>query len=33
MVANEIKDKIKGAEILNDVVHSDHCPISLLIER
>ena len=33
MVSENIKTKIKGAEILNDVVHSDHCPISLLIER
>jgi exodeoxyribonuclease-3 len=33
MVSDNIKTKIKGAEILNYVVHSDHCPISLLIER
>ena len=33
MVSDNYKSKIKGAEILNDVVHSDHCPVSLLIER
>ena len=32
MVSDNIKTKIKGAEILNTIVHSDHCPISLIIE-
>ena len=29
MTTNEMKDKIKSSVILPDVVHSDHCPISI----
>lgn len=32
MVSDNIKERIKGAEILSDVYHSDHCPISVIIE-
>lgn len=31
MVAEELKDRLEAAEILADVVHSDHCPVSLSI--
>ncbi len=31
-VSENIKDKIMDADILNDVVHSDHCPILLDID-
>ena len=31
-VSNTISDKIVGAELLNDAVHSDHCPCLLEIE-
>lgn len=32
LVSERIKDKIKAAEIHNDVFGSDHCPVSLEIE-
>lgn len=32
MVTPELKDKIKGAGILPDVVHSDHCPVWVEID-
>lgn len=32
MVSDNIKERIKGADILSDVYHSDHCPISVIIE-
>lgn len=32
MATDEMKDRLKGAAILADVVHSDHCPILLEIE-
>ncbi len=32
MVSNSLKDRIKSADILDQVVHSDHCPILLEIE-
>lgn len=30
-VSDTIKDRIQDAKILSDVVHSDHCPVSLII--
>ena len=30
-VSDTIKDRIQDATILSDVVHSDHCPVSLII--
>lgn len=32
MVASTIAHNCKGADILSDVVHSDHCPIKILME-
>ncbi len=32
MVSDKLKDKITNAEILADIVHSDHCPITLEID-
>lgn len=32
IVSNEIKDKIKAAEIYSDITGSDHCPIGIEIE-
>ncbi|UCS94576.1 exodeoxyribonuclease III [Echinicola marina] len=32
MTSSPMKERIKDAAILADVVHSDHCPISLVIE-
>ncbi|MBJ05137.1 MAG: exodeoxyribonuclease III [Flavobacteriales bacterium] len=32
MVSDNLKDRIIDAAILDDVCHSDHCPISLLIK-
>lgn len=32
MVSDNLKDQIKGASILADVVHSDHCPIVVNID-
>jgi len=32
MVTEGLRDKIKGASILSDVVHSDHCPIVVNID-
>ncbi|NMA66130.1 MAG: exodeoxyribonuclease III [Clostridiaceae bacterium] len=32
-VSEKIKDKIKDAIILSDVLGSDHCPVGLLIEK
>lgn len=31
IVTNNLADRIKGADILNEAVHSDHCPIVLEI--
>jgi exodeoxyribonuclease-3 len=31
-VSNNLLDKVKGAEILNDVFGSDHCPITIELE-
>ena len=31
MVTNNLTDRIKGADILNEAVHSDHCPVVLEI--
>lgn len=31
-VTDSLKDKIKDAAILPDVVHSDHCPVMLLLD-
>lgn len=30
-VSDTIKDRIQDATILSDVIHSDHCPVSLII--
>ena len=32
MVSDNMKPKVKAAYILNDAVHSDHCPAVLEIE-
>ena len=32
MVSERIKDKVKSAEIHNDVFGSDHCPVSIELE-
>ena len=32
MVSERIKDKVKSAEIHNDVFGSDHCPVSVELE-
>ena len=32
IVSEELKDRIKKAEILNDIMGSDHCPIELVVE-
>lgn len=32
MVTENLKDRLKNADILDQVVHSDHCPITLEIE-
>ncbi|HHT03296.1 MAG TPA: exodeoxyribonuclease III [Bacteroidales bacterium] len=32
MVSNNIKERIKSADILADIKHSDHCPVSLIIQ-
>ena len=32
IVSDRIKDKIKDAQILNDIYGSDHCPVLLEIE-
>lgn len=32
MITDSLKDKLKGASILADVVHSDHCPIVVEME-
>ena len=32
IVSEELKDRIKRAEILNEVMGSDHCPIGLIID-
>ena len=29
MISSNTKEKLKDAKILNDIVHSDHCPISI----
>lgn len=33
MVSDNIKEKIKSSSILQDIYHSDHCPITVEIER
>ena len=32
MVSNNIKERIKSADILADIKHSDHCPVSLTLK-
>ena len=32
MVSNELQDRLKDARILQDVVHSDHCPVVVVLE-
>ncbi len=32
MVSNSLKDNIKGAKIWSDAVHSDHCPVELILD-
>lgn len=32
LVSNTIEDKVKSAEILKDIVHSDHCPIKVTLD-
>ncbi len=32
IVSNSLKDKLKNAFILQDVVHSDHCPVGIEID-
>lgn len=32
MVSNALKDNIKGAKIWTDAVHSDHCPVELILD-
>ena len=31
LVSEDLKDRIKGAEILNDIFGSDHCPVELTL--
>ena len=33
MASSYMKEKMKSAKILKDVFHSDHCPISLIINN
>ena len=33
MASSHMKEKMKSAKILKDVFHSDHCPISLIINN
>lgn len=32
LVSRELQNQMRGADILSDVVHSDHCPVSLQLE-
>lgn len=32
MVTENIKDRISGADVHNDVYHSDHCPVSIIFD-
>ncbi|MBN2681038.1 MAG: exodeoxyribonuclease III [Bacteroidales bacterium] len=32
LVSNSLKNKLKDASILSNVVHSDHCPVSVLMD-
>ena len=32
MVTDSIADKCAGAEILSEIVHSDHCPVKVLMD-
>ena len=32
VISDDLKDKLKGAEIHNDVFGSDHCPVSIEID-
>ncbi len=32
IISNNLTDKIKNADILKDVVHSDHCPVKLCLD-
>ncbi|WP_313516064.1 exodeoxyribonuclease III [Sphingobacterium sp.] len=32
MVSNELKDSIKSSRILSQAVHSDHCPVELILD-
>ena len=33
MVSSDLKNKLNDAEILNDIVHSDHCPIKISLKN
>ena len=33
MVSSHLKEKLNDATILNDIVHSDHCPISITLKN
>ena len=33
MVSSHLKNKLNDAEILNDIVHSDHCPITISLKN
>ena len=33
MVSSNLKNKLNDAEILNDIVHSDHCPITISLKN
>tara|TARA_B100001109_G_scaffold222861_1_gene194968 strand:+ start:293 stop:1057 length:765 start_codon:yes stop_codon:yes gene_type:complete len=33
MVSSYLKNKLNDAEILNDIVHSDHCPITISLKN
>jgi len=32
MVSNDLKDSIKSSRILSQAVHSDHCPVELILD-
>ena len=33
MVSSYLKNKLNDAKILNDIVHSDHCPITIMLKN
>lgn len=33
MVSSDLKSKLNDAAILNDIVHSDHCPIKIILKN